>query len=223
MLRLLIFLLILPFITQGQIAFSMATDASMLRSLDSKQRFTVFGQSVYLKLHLTNTSTVYGLVTYHLNGKYNNSFIAQAKQPGTVPQRVSFTNRSEMRLRHVSFGYKHYLRGHYGNESSFNIYGMGGFGLVIGRAINIFSTPIDTSQYFVPNNIVEGSGNFKRLTLDVMAGFEIPVGYELYVYSEARVHIPTSDYPSGYLVKNENAPFFAGINLGVRILFNKDD
>ena len=221
--QLFLIFIILPVAMQGQVAFSMATDASILRNFDSKQQFTVFGQSVYIQCHFESNSTFYALVSYHLNGKYNNPLIAEAKQPGIQPQRVGFTNRSEMKLRQVSIGYKHYLRGSYGRENSYNIYGMGGFGLIIGRATNTFSTPIDTTRYSVPNNIAEGVGNFKRLSLDLSAGFEFPVGYELYFYSEVRVHIPTTEYPSNYLVKNDNAPFLGSINVGIRILFNNDD
>jgi hypothetical protein len=36
------------------------------------------------------------------------------------------------------------------------------------------------------------------------------------------MHIPTTDYPNNYLLKNSNAPFVAGINLGIRVLFNAD-
>ena len=36
------------------------------------------------------------------------------------------------------------------------------------------------------------------------------------------MHIPTSDYPNNYLVKNPNAPFVGSINLGIRVLFNAD-
>jgi hypothetical protein len=31
--------------------------------------------------------------------------------------------------------------------------------------------------------------------------------------------IPTTDYPSQYLFVNENAPFTASLNLGIRLLF----
>ena len=59
--------------------------------------------------------------------------------------------------------------------------------------------PVDTALYIVGNNISGGSGNFKRLTFDICTGWETPVGYEIFLYTEARLHIPTSDYPSHYL------------------------
>jgi hypothetical protein len=69
---------------------------------------------------------------------------------------------------------------------------------------------------------VHGSGDFKRLSLDLVGGVEFPVAFETFVYSEIRMHIPTTDYPNNYLLKNSNAPFVAGINLGIRVLFNAD-
>jgi len=44
----------------------------------------------------------------------------------------------------------------------------------------------------------------------------------MFVYTEIRLHIPTTNYPNSYLLKNSNAPFLAGINLGIRVLFNAD-
>jgi hypothetical protein len=60
------------------------------------------------------------------------------------------------------------------------------------------------------------------MTFDITAGFDFPVSYEIFIYTEARIHIPTTDYPSKYLMKSSNAPFLGGINLGLRVLFNAD-
>ncbi len=98
----------------------------------------------------------------------------------------------------------------------------GGFGLMFGTASNTFSTYIDTALYSINSKVVHGAGDFKRLTFDIAGGFEFPVAYELFVYTEARVYLPTTDYPSSYLVKSTNSPFLASFNLGIRVLFNAD-
>jgi hypothetical protein len=125
-----------------------------------------------------------------------------------------------MRLRHLSIGVKRYLAGSYMSLEKFNLYGGAGFGLIMGNASNNFSVPVDTTIYFVQDNIIPGSGDFKRLTFDLTAGVEFPVAYEIFVFSEARLHIPTTDYPNTFLLKNSNAPFLGGLNFGIRILFN---
>lgn len=127
-----------------------------------------------------------------------------------------------MRLRQFSLGIKKYFIGSFERLEQFNLYGAGGFGLIIGTASNNFSAFIDTSLYTIQNNVVNGSGDFKRLTLDLVGGVEFPVSYEMFVYSEIRMHIPTTNYPNNYLLKNSNAPFLAGINIGIRVLFSAD-
>jgi hypothetical protein len=48
------------------------------------------------------------------------------------------------------------------------------------------------------------------------------VAYEIFVFSEARIHIPATGYPNNYLLKNNHAPFPGNINFGIRILFNHE-
>ena len=167
-------------------------------------------------------TTLYAWFSYHANGKYHNNLVATAKSPATQPQAMSFTSNSQMRLRQFSLGIKKYFVGSFERLDKFNLYGAAGFGLIIGTASNSFSRSIDTSLYSIQNNVVNGSGDFKRLTLDILGGAEFPVSYEIFVYSEIRMHIPTTNYPNSYLLKNSNAPFLAGINLGIRILFSAD-
>lgn len=207
---------------QAQVKFSLASDVSVLHNFDGKQKFTVVGQSVIPQWHFDKRTTLYGWFTYHANGKYNSSLLATAKSPATQPQTIPFTNNSEMRLRQLSLGLKKYFIGSFERLEDFNLYGAGGFGLIIGTASNNFSRYIDTSLYTIQNNVVNGSGDFKRLTLDIVGGVEFPVSYEIFVYSEIRMHIPTTNYPNNYLLKNSNAPFLAGINLGLRVLFSAD-
>ena len=202
--------------------FSLASDISLLHNFDGKQKFTTIGQTVLPQWHLDKKVTVYAWFTYHANGKYKSNLIASAKSTSTQPQTISFTNQSEMRLRQFSIGVRKYFIGSYDRMEKFNLYGAGGFGLILGSASNTFSQEIDTSLYSIQNNIVYGAGDFKRLTLDLIGGAEFPVSYEMFVYTEMRLHIPTTNYPNNYLLKNSNAPFLAGINLGIRILFNAD-
>jgi hypothetical protein len=215
-------LLVYGFYPQAQVKFSLATDLSLLHNFDGKQKFTVVGQSLIPQWHFDKKTTVYAWFTYHANGKYNSNLIATAKSPGTQPQSISFTNQSEMKLRQFSLGVKKYFVGSYENLEKFNFYAAGGFGLIIGTATNTFSNFIDTALYTTQNNVVNGAGDFKRLTLDLTGGIEFPVSYEIFVYSEIRMHIPTTNYPNSYLLKNSNAPFLGGFNIGIRILFNAD-
>jgi len=172
------------------------------------------GQSLIPQWHFDKKTTLYTWFTYHL--------IATAKSPATQPQSISFANQSEMKLRQFSIGVKKYFTGSYETLEKFNLYATGGFGLIIGSASNTFSKSIDTALYTIQNNVVNGSGDFKRLTLDLAGGLEFPVSYEIFVYTEIRMHIPTTNYPNSYLLKNSNAPFLGGFNLGIRILFNAD-
>jgi hypothetical protein len=71
--------------------------------------------------------------------------------------------------------------------------------------------------YNVPVRI--GKANFKRLTIDAGLGAEFPVGADIYFYSEGRVWIPTTDYPSKYIFVNKNAPMLGMFNIGLRVLF----
>ena len=206
----------------AQVKFSLASDISVLHNFDGKQKFTVVGQSIIPQWHFDKKTTMYTWFTYHANGKYKSTLAATAKSSTTQPQSFSFTNNSEMRLRQFSIGIKKYFIGSYDKLEKFSLYGGAGFGLIIGTASNNFSRTVDTSLYFVQNNVVNGTGDFKRLTLDVLGGLDFPVSYEVFVYTEIRMHIPTTNYPNSYLLKNSNAPFVGGFNIGLRILFNAD-
>lgn len=221
--RFIIFILfLLPSIAIGQPRFSVSSDVSIMHNFDGRQPFTVPGQSIGLQWHPDEKYSFYSYFTYHLKGKYASRLEASAKQLATQPQAFQFTNRSEMSLHHLSLGVKKYLTGSYRNTEKLTLYISGGFGLLMGSALNNFSVAVDTSLYNVQDNVIGGSGDFKRLSLDLSAGFEYPVGYAIFLFSEVRMLIPTTDYPSSYLLKNNNAPFLGSFNIGVRILFNDD-
>jgi len=217
-----IFFLLSSSCLSAQVKFSLATDFSVLHNFDGTQKFTVVGQTLLPQWHLDNKNTLYAWFTYHANGKYKSDLIASAKSPATQPQSISFTTQSEMKLRQFSLGLKRYFIGSFEKLENFSLYGAAGFGLIIGSATNNFSTAIDTALYTVQNNVVHGTGDFKRLTFDITGGIDFPVSYEMFVYTEIRMHIPMTDYPSSYLLKNSNAPFLGGINIGIRVLFNAD-
>ena len=219
-----IFLLIIFFTSDAcaQVKFSLATDVSLLRNFDGKQKFTVLGQGLGPQWHFDKKTSAYIWFTYHSNGKYKSTLVASAKSPATQPQSLSFTNSSEMRLRQLSMGIKKYFVGSYDKPEKFSLYGAAGFGLIFGSATNNFSTPVDTSLYTIQDNVISGSGDFKRLSFDLAGGIDFPVAYEIFIYSEIRLHIPTTNYPNNYLLKNSNAPFLGSINLGIRVLFNAD-
>lgn len=213
---------LLPLIAIGQPRFSVSTDLSIMHNFDGRQPFTVPGQSIGVQWHPDEKYSVYSYFTYHLKGKYVSRLEARAKQTATQPQSFQFTNRSEMRLLHLSIGVKKFLTGSFRNMDELNVYISGGFGLLMGEALNNFSVAIDTGLYNIQDNVIGGSGDFKRLSFDLSAGVEYPVGYAFFLFSEARMLIPTTDYPSSYLLKNNNAPFLGSINIGVRILFNDE-
>ncbi|HEY5771111.1 MAG TPA: hypothetical protein VIS75_00735 [Chitinophagaceae bacterium] len=206
----------------AQVKFSAATDISILHNFDPQQKFTVVGQTLLPQWHFDKKNTVYASLSYHANGKYENTLIATAKSPATQPQTISFSNQSVMRLRQISFGFKRYIIGSFENLEKFNLYAAGGFGVMYGHASNTFDTYIDTALYTIQYNVVHGAGDFKRLTFDITGGVEFPVAYELFIYSEIRMYFPTTDYPSKYLLNNSHAPLLGSINLGIRIIFNAD-
>ena len=200
-----------------QARFSLATDASLLHSFKKDQRYWSIGQTVHFHFHFTARSGAYAWIAYYSNGKFSNMVNATAKSTTTVPQSVSYRNKAEMLFKHVSLGWKQYLKGSFDAEKPWNLYGYAGFGLMIGHVVNAHSVIVDTSIYNVP--VLSGKANFKRLTLDIGLGAEYPVGADIYLYFEGRALVPTTDYPSQYLFVNKNAPFTAAANAGFRILF----
>jgi len=204
----------------SQARVSIATDLCAQRSFKEDQRFWALGQNIVVDWHFSPKGTAYGLISYYSVGKFKNSLTATAKSTTTSPQEVTFTNNAEVRFHQISLGWKQYLVGTFDAEIKWNLYTITGFGLMFGKAKNNFSTVIDTTLYNPPEYPVSGSGHFKRLTFDVGLGFEIPVSAAAFVYSEGKLWIPTTDYPSKYLLVNDNAPLVAVLSVGLRILFD---
>ena len=197
--------------------FSLATDASLLRSFKKDQRYWAIGQTILFHFHFTPKDGAYAWFSYYSNGKFSNTVNATAKSGTTVPQSVSYMNKAGLVSKHISLGWRRYLKGSFDAEKNWTLYGYAGFGLMLGRVVNAHSVSIDTSIYNVP--VLNGKANFKRLTLDLGLGADFPVGADIYLYVEGRALVPTTDYPSQYLFVNKNAPFTATVNAGFRILF----
>jgi hypothetical protein len=68
--------------------------------------------------------------------------------------------------------------------------------------------------------LLSGESGFKRLTVDLAAGWEFPLNNGINIYSELKAWIPASDYPSKYLLVNDNAPLILSFNFGLRIYFD---
>ena len=198
--------------------FSVATDISVQRSLKKEQRFGAVGHTVHGHFHFTPKEGAYFLFAYFTPGNFTNKLTATAKSPATVPQQVSYTNNAQMRFKQISVGWKKYIKGTYNSEEGWNLYGSAGFGLVLGSIENAHSVAADTALYDVP--VLRGKNNFKRLTADLGLGWENHLGGAIYFYNEAKLWIPTTDYPSKYLFINENAPLVISVCIGIRILFD---
>lgn len=169
--------------------------------------------------HFTPKGGAYASLGYTSNGNFTNQLSATAKAITTSPQEIFFTNKAQLRLSQVSVGFKHYFVGTADAEVNWNLYSITGFGLMFGRVKNSYSTSIDTSLYNAPEQPLNGEGKFKRLTLDLGLGWEIPLNADIFLYVNGKIWIPTSDYPSKYLFVNADAPLIGMLGLGIRILF----
>ncbi|MBD0285164.1 MAG: hypothetical protein ICV51_09345 [Flavisolibacter sp.] len=195
---------------------SIGTDASVLRSLTRGQHFTVFGQTVFSNFHIKKKESVYTAVSYYTNGNFRNSLTAFARTPIT-PLSLKYTVQSSIRFRQFSLGWKHYWKGSFDDENSWNLYTTTGFGLLWGRVQNTYNTFIDTARYVVPQRSLAGSGKIRRLTFDVGTGAEILLGGGLFLYGELRTWLQASDYPTPYLF-NDDIPRVLMLNGGIRVL-----
>jgi hypothetical protein len=200
----------------SQTQFSLATDFSLLRSFKKSQRYWAVGQTVHVHFHFTPKDGAYAWLSYYSEGRFRNEAAAPAKSPSTIPQLLRYDNAAALRFKHISIGWRHYLKGGSNYVKGLNTYGIAGFGLMLGSINNTHSVIVDTSQYTLP--VEPGKANFKRLTLDLGLGLEMHLGADIYFYFEGRGLIPTTDYPSRHLFVNDNAPFTATANVGFRIL-----
>ena len=212
-----IFLSLLFTAAFSQQRFSLATNLDVQRNLKKEQLYWAAGHTTQLLFHLTPKEGIYVWFAYYSNGHFNNNVTAIAKSLNTNPQQVNYVNSGLMRLKQFSAGWRKYLKGTPDAEKSWNLYGFAGFGLLLGQVENTHSVSIDTAVYAVP--VLSGKAQFKRLTMDLGVGWEIPIAGDFYFFTEGKVWIPTTDYPSKYIFINNNAPLVAMLGLGIRILF----
>ena len=196
---------------------SVVTDIGLQRSLKKDQKFWAFGHTLQFQYHITYKDALYVWLSYYTNGKFSNFLTATAKDPSTNPQQVDYLNHARMGFKHFSLGWKKYLINQYDIESGWNLYVYGGFGVLFGKVINELSATIDTAVYNMP--VLGGEAAFKRLTVDLGLGSEFPIGADFFIFTEGRLWVPASDYPSKYVFVNNNAPLVGMFNLGVRVLF----
>lgn len=197
---------------------SVATDVGIQRSFKKEQQYWAIGQTIQAIFHLSPKDGIYTWFAYYSNGKFTNDVTATAKSVIILPQQINYVNSGKMRLKHFSLGWRKYLKGVADAEKGWNLYAYAGLGILLGRIENTHSVFIDTVGYNVP--VRSGKANFKRLTLDLGLGWEMPIGGDFFFYTEGRVWVPTTDYPSKYIFVNDNAPFVGMLNIGLRILFN---
>lgn len=197
--------------------FSAAIDASIQRSFKKEQQYWAFGNTLQGQFSFAPKDAAYVWFSYYSNGKFTNQLTAIAKSPATIPQQINFDNNAQMRFKQISLGWKKYLKGKFDAAESWNLYSTLGFGLVLGWVNNTQSSSIDTTLY--NNPVRSGKANFKRLTIDAGLGAEFPLGADIFLYSEGRFWIPTTDYPSKYIFINKGAPLIGMFNIGLRVLF----
>jgi hypothetical protein len=212
--------LLIGLCSKAQLKFSFATDVSGVRNFSPHQQFWALGQTVRPEIHITDRESFYTWISYHSPGRFKNDFTAIAKSSSTSPQSLKFTVNGLWRMREFSLGWKHYFKGSYNADKQWNVYGIAGLGLMLTRIKNTFSQVIDTSIYHLPPNPVAGSGEFRRLTVDLGIGGEMSLGGDFYVYGDLRTYLPASSYRSPYLHYYKNVPVPLMANLGVRVLFD---
>jgi hypothetical protein len=203
--------------SHAQTGFSFAADLSLMRNFSPDQNFWCVGQTVQGNFHFNKKQTAYAWLNYYTPGKFKNDFTATAKSSTTSPSAIPFQASAKWKIGQVSLGWKHYFKGGFDEEAGYSIYSIAGFGLMFTKAENVFSPAIDTTLYTTITTA--GNGKFYRLTFDLGAGVEFPIGGSFFLYSDLRTWLPTSDAPSPYLHSNKNVPLPVMINAGMRILF----
>jgi hypothetical protein len=198
---------------------SLATDVSILRSFTKGSSFWAIGQTVQGQYHFTEKTAGYASVCYYTNGRFKNRLTAVATDSTVTPQQLEYITKSTLRFRQVSLGFRHYFKGAYNSESTWSLYGIAGFGLLLIKATNSYNTSVDTALYSVPQQALAGTKNIVRLTADVGLGVETLLGSAIYLYADVRTWIQASRFPSPYLYTNA-VPRVAVLSGGVRILFD---
>lgn len=210
-------------VAHAQVRFSIATNVSVLRNFSPQQKFWSFGQGVEGDFHFSAKNTAYAWIDYHTQGSFTNTFSAEAKSSATTPAQTNYRVTGKWKFRQVSLGLKHYFKGAFNADANWNLYGAAGFGLLFAKAENLLASPVDTNVYQLAPAPVLGADEFKRLTVDVAVGTEIPIASGFFVYSDVRTSVPASDYPSPLLHNQKHVPLPLMLNAGIRILFGFEE
>lgn len=212
-----VFLLLACLFGRSQIRLSVAPDISLMRNFSPNQKFWSLGETIQFNFHFNAKQSAYAWITYYTPGKFKNNFKATAKSLATVPASIPFKASAKWRSNEVSLGWKHYFKGSFDTETGYNIYGIAGFGLMFTKVENVFAPAIDTSLY--TTSTLPGKSQIDRLTIDLGAGMEFPLGGDFFLYGDVRTWIPTTHYPSPFLHNDINVPLPFMLSGGVRILF----
>jgi hypothetical protein len=201
---------------QGRL--SLATDVGLLRNLGEKQKFWSAGQTIQGNYHISPTHTAYVWFKYYIPGKFSNEFTATARDLATSPQQVNYRVNSSWAYREFSLGWKHFIKGSYDAAEGWNLYTITGLGIMFARSES--TTSLDTALYQPAQRPFLGNKNFTRLNLDLGIGGEMPLGANIYIYSDLRTWINTSSYPSDVFHSEKNATFPLMLHAGIRLLFD---
>lgn len=206
-----------PTLLFSQKHFSIATDFDLQLSFKKNQKFWAAGPTFNSIFHFDTKNAAYVWFGFFSAGKFRNDLTAVAKQATTIPQQLDYRNTSRVSLKEFSIGWRRYLKGGPAIQKGWSLYSNTGLGLMFGTVRNTSEVVADTTLYHVP--VFNGNAKFKRLTVDLGLGIDIPLRGDFYFYSEVRTWIPTSSYPSRHLLVNNDAPFVVLFCNGLRILF----
>jgi hypothetical protein len=214
-------LLFIAFTSQAQLRFSFTTDVSVLRNFSPRQKFWSVGQNVRADLHLAPKETFTASLAYFSPVRFHNYFDAPAKLQTTNPSTIVYLIDANWRFTEISLGWKHYFHGDFEDEETYHIYSLVGFGIMPTRAENLLASTPDTSRYMLLPTPVQGKGRFTRLTLDLGAGGEYPLGANFFLYTELKTWLSASSYHSPYLHSTKNFPLPVIASFGMRVLFGE--
>jgi hypothetical protein len=217
-LRILVFGLVLLARIPGsaQTRVGIATDILVLRNFSPQQKFWSIGQSLQGIFHFSSKESAYVSLTYSVSGKFKNEVTTTSRAPVPEPD-LHYTVHSNWRFRELSLGWRHYFKGAFDQEQTWNFYGTAGFGLMFTKVQNDYDPRFDTSSYnLIPP--LEGLKTLRALTFDLGLGIEYPLGANFFAYGGIGAWLPASHDPSPY-VYDKNLPRPVTMHAGLRIVF----
>ena len=207
--------LLLSLSVAAQMDFGLATGLTGLRNFSPQQKFWAIGQTIQTNFHFAPRQALYASLDYYTDGKYQNNFTASAKSSATQPEQIAYAASGELIYRQISLGVRHYFKGTYNAEKSYNIYGLAGFGFLFSKVRNTNSPFIDTTLYHL--KVITGEVSLKKLTFDISFCLEVPIGGNFFVFADGRGWLPASSGTSPYLHNQKNVPLSVILSLGLRM------